>query len=404
MKRLSSLVALLSSLAAAGAGAGTIVPLAAATEPSSAGESTPGALHWHRGESGAFLSVGTPERGREVVSDPFALHRVPLSAIEPPDYSVEMGEGVTVSNGWFVLFSNRADTSEVVTRSVALSPAAGWTLRRCEVENARHSAATASVSGGRIVVSCTTATLAPGVQTYTDCAFRILAVRASEAAARDAPEDLTQGDYYYTDTVGDISLGTLREWVNAKCAGRLADSWSRYPATGRVWLDGRPLVFDAFGRFSTAIESGANTADTLAIVAGGRRAVEIVSEVSTTNSAFRVVDFALADDTVSMWVAAIGTNVAVQAVTNLLDSPLSWTDEQGVEVDYSPVVRDGVDCYHVTFPRVSGPRFWRARTTIGASTEAAVRVNVPLILTSPDGSRWRLKVADDGSLSTEAAQ
>ena len=363
----------------------------------------PGELQWRRAADGSpYLTVSSFGGGREAVRDPDALRRVPVTRVPAADLLAELGDGVSAEDGWIVLADAVQPGPAAIVREAWLSAPAGLSIQSLATTN-EGVAVSIDYAAGRARVHCEITPPPPGAEPPPVSArFAALYADALPEGREPAPADLARGDYYFTDTVGDISLGTLREWVNAKCAGRLADSWSRYPAASRVWFAGREVVFDALGRFSTAVESGTNTADTLAIVAGGRRAVEIVSEVSQTNAAFRVVDFALSDDTVSMWVTAVGTNVIVQACTNLAASPIVWTDESGVSVDYAPVDRGGVPCYPITFPRVSGPRFWRARTTIGASTEAAVRVNVPLILTSPNGSLWRLKVGNDGTLSTEA--
>lgn len=216
-------------------------------------------------------------------------------------------------------------------------------------------------------------------------------------------DNLRMGDYLFTDAIGDTSLGTLREWALGQHRGHMAEDWSRYPAAAPVALDGEPLVLDAFGRFRTEIRSGTNDLDTLAIYAAARPALEITAEVSQTNSAFRILSFERDGDTARMAVTAIGTNVAVLASAGPLSPSMEWTEVAGATVDYTPDTEAGVPCWRIAYP-VGTACFWRARTTLGAESRAAVRVRAPLVLEAPDGGLWRIKIGDDGTLSTEAWQ
>lgn len=384
-----------------------IVSLASPSEVATETEAAVGSLHWHQGGNGAFLSIGNIERNREAIVDPYALHRAPFAEVAPPAYSIDLGPGVGMSNGWFVLFANMPNTSEYVTRTVTLRPADGCSLRRAEITNCRGANATVAVADGGIAISCTSVVQPPGMQTYTDCAFRLDRVFASVVGGDPPRDDLNDGDYLFTDSVGDCSLGTLREWCLGQHKGRMADSWSRYPATEAARLADSPLVFDRLARFRTGLASGTNHLDTLAIYAGGKAAVEIVSEVSDAYSGFRIVDFRQTATNVCMWVTAIGTNCTAETST-ALSPAMAWTEEENVTVDYTPTKVNGIDCYLISFPcgpanSSAGMRFWRARTTIGIASRNAVRVNVPVILTAPNGSRWELRVSDDGTLSTVAA-
>ena len=404
---------LAAALLAAAATAETVAPYASPAEIGGdpAGVA-PGSLHWHRDGSGApFLSVGTLSGGREEVRDRAALHRATYFEIAPPDYSVELGEGVSVSNGWFVLFDRRQDDSETVTRSVTLTPSPEYRIVSVRVRDARGTPARVEVSpGGSATVSCTTMQPAPGMPTYTDCAFDIELVMAAGAAAAEARDDLTRGDYLFTDPIGDTSLGGIRPWVRSQIDGRLAEDWSRYPARAPVDFADQPVRFDRLGRFRTALADGAHALDTLRFYAGGRPALEIAAETSSTNNAFRIVAYAIDGGTNHVFdVVALGTNATVVS-GSLSEAPSGWTEADGVRVDYA--VRDvgGIGCYRITCPVEGNGRFFRAVTRISEFSDARIRANVPVealegvILVAPGGGRWRLKVADGGTLSTEAFQ
>lgn len=368
------------------------------------GVAEPGALQWHRDASGApYLSIGTFEGSRDAVRDRDALHRVPYVAIEPPDYSIALGDGATVSNGWFVLWSGEVTQGTPQVREISLAAAAGWEIVAVAVTNIRPDAAQVVFDGGVAKVQCRQTQPAPGFEARTDCAFGIARVLAVDSMTSKGRDNLTMGDYLFTDTVGDCSLGTLREWALGQHRGHMAEDWSRYPAdpSRPVRLDGAPLVMDPFHRFRAEVRSGTNDLDTLAICAAGRPALEIVSEVGGTNSAFRILSFSQDGATARMAVTAIGTNVAVLAASGPLSPSMDWAEVEGAAVDYAPDTEGGAPCWRVAFPAAAG-RFFRARTTIGAESRTAVRVRAPLVLESPDGGLWRLVVDDDGTLSTEA--
>jgi hypothetical protein len=371
-----------------------------------------GQLQWHGDASAPYVSVGTIPSGRAIVRDPGALRREAWREIDLPEYSVAAPASVISDGGLWVMFDCVSGESPKEVRTISLSPSPGLLIRHVDIEHEGNLPPTVSVShDGTAAISACKPQDPPGPPTSYSCkvrVVRVLAVEASHALAEK--DDLTRGDYYFTDAIGITSLGRLRSWTLARIAGRLADSWSGFRATSPVRLHGQPVVCDASGRFVLQVEDGINPDDTVVLRVGGRRALEIASEVSATNSLFRIMDFAMESGTVTLHVSGIGTNVAVVA-SDSISADAIWSDVAGVEVDYSPVVVDGVDCYTATFSHEpDGERFFRARMELGAESRALIRASFPLeaaqgvILTAPDGGRWRIKVANDGTLSTEAVQ
>lgn len=247
---------------------------------------------------------------------------------------------------------------------------------------------------------------APGFEAKTDCAFGIVRVLAVDSITSKGRDNLTMGDYLFTDTIGDCSLGTLREWALGQHHGHMAEDWSRYPATEQARLADNGLVFDQFSRFHTVVSTTTNQSDTLTLYAGSRPALSVLADVGNSDSGFRILDLALEGGNAALLVTAIGTNVTALCA-DALSSNMTWRVCQNVTVDYNAVKVDGVDCWRISFPVAGNGHFWKARTTIANATAAKVECNVPfhapegLILSSPNGSLWLIKVGNDGALSAE---
>lgn len=403
------------SLAALAAGAGTTVPLASPLEIETAAEQETGSLHWHETDDGrAILSVGTLGHGRRAISDPYALHRVRLGVVEQPAYDIALGEGVAVSNGWFVLFDHRQQTHETVTRSVTLTPADGVSLGRAEITNGRRDAAGVEADNGRIVISMTSRQPPPGDAQYDDCAFSLDAVYALATRGEPERDDLTGGDYYFTDTVGECSLGTIREWCNGQHRGRLADSWSRYRATEPVRISGQPVTLDVLGQYRIETEAGTNSVSSARLMMGATEAVTFEAEVSTNSTALRVMRFEFDPGSreARMWCSDFGHGHVIEASTDALGPDMAW-EELETDTHYGErAMIDGVTCVYMTAQVPEGEEwdmaFFRAGADLGETRAASVTFRVPMVarkgvvLEAPDGTLWRLRVANDGTLSTEA--
>lgn len=368
------------------------------------GVAEPGALQWHRDTSGApFLSIGTFEGSRDAVRDRDALHRVPCVAIEPPDYSIALGDGVTMSNGWFVLWSGEETQGEPQVREISLAAAAGWEIVSVEVADLRADKAFVEVGGGGARIYRQQNGNVPGFAATTDCAFGIVRVLAVDSITSKRRDNLTMGDYLFTDAIGDCSLGTLREWALGQHRGHMAEDWSRYPAIAQARLADNGLVFDQFSRFHTVVSTYTNQSDTLTLYAGSRPALSVLADVGNSGSGFRILGLAQEGGSAVLLATAIGTNVTALCA-DVLSSDMTWRECQNVTVDYNAVKVDGVDCWRISFPLAGNGCFWRARTTIANATAAAVRIRAPLVLEAPDGGLWRLQVGNDGTLTTEAWQ
>ena len=380
------------------------VPFAEETSIQAAADARPGELQWHRSAYGApFLSVGGFGGGREAIRDPDALHRAALSVVEPPDYAIDVGEGVSVSNGCFVLWAGEETQGDPLTRWITITPAAGREIVAVETVDLRRDAASVEVSAAGARIYRAQNGNVPGFAATTDCAFSIARVLARDSMSTERSDDLTMGDYLYTDALGATSLGGLRPWVLSRLDGHRGDDWALHPASAPVRLAGMDVALDPYGRFVSRVSSTSNDCDTATLWAGGRAAITVRAEESETNTAFRITSYRQEAGTNILTVAAIGTNVAVVAASSLSTPAASWAEVPGVAVDYAPVSVGGVPSYTLRWP-VSGPtQFYRARTDV-SETHASVEFGVPLILRSPNGARWRISVDDSGNLSAEAAQ
>ena len=381
-----------------------------------AGAGTPGNVQWHGGDT-PFLSVEGFDGTRRAVVDPFAMHRETWTEIDPPEYALSADAGVATSNGWWVMFDQSPRPNPATTRSVTLTPVDGWTIRRVDIEDvSRNATIDVDCSGGRAVVRAETQNPAPGDTALADCAFRIVRVLAVRESTRlDTIDDLTQGDYRYRDPLGETSLGGLRPWINGQLAGHRGDDWSRYLATTTIRLGGQPVVVDALAQFR--IESGveSDSRDRMTLYAGSSPAVELSlgAEANGGNGAvLRIMRFEFDRETrrVEMSVTAIGENhVIIGTDSALTDDPILWRDLETTRLLGTTTI-DGVTCYtlQATVPDTWDMAFFRAGCDIDDSNPTTLSTLVPVvaregvILRSPNGTLWRLKVANDGTLSTEA--
>ncbi len=218
-------------------------------------------------------------------------------------------------------------------------------------------------------------------------------------AAPDTSVDLTQNDVVLTDSVGQVRFSQLRQNMIERTNGNLGQDWAKFPATSSVDLADNILLF---GRDSGSALQG--SAGQIAIYAGAQPA--IVAETKgdgggATSGTILVNDLSLGPDTVTLSVVAAG--IPVEALT-LQYSP-TLTDATWLAVAGTNITANADGSLTVTAPRSTSNKagFWRLIADDTVSTVVTVNGDLSvlggIIMQSPNGTKWRITVTDDGTLS-----
>lgn len=359
----------------------------------------------------AYLVWSDPGGGVRPVTDPYALHRRRVWRIAPPDWYADPDAGVNVSpsNNYQLIHAEPAGT----TRSVTVRPADGWTVLRVDytVTENRTADVTAPISAQATETlnadgSCTiTGHVMDGVGGIAWLSVRIDTIYAERKADVDFRDDLTLGDYYFRDAIGDTSLGKMRQWVVGLTTNRLAQFWARYPAERAVDLAGQNLYLD---RARTSYIVATNNSARLYV--GGFLAISAERAGGGSGADFSIIGMKEQGGLFVLYVPAGYDSYFVQTCTDLLDAawetcPATREDTTYTYPDDHPDASKAgttVSAVALAVTPTGSMRFWRVVASDGE--DGSVLVQPPLaapngvLLKSPNGTWWKLTVTDAGAL------
>ncbi|MCK9468146.1 MAG: hypothetical protein M0Q49_01905 [Porticoccaceae bacterium] len=312
------------------------------------------------GQSGdtATLRIGTAEAGTLIASDPYAVRFAPTRQLVESEFYIVLGEGVESLPGRSMEFFPNAgsDIYTNITRRAWVRP----------IDPAfRLSSATAdfsAVSGTFRINRATDEGIELTARNFPSQSSDMqnntprvscsnIVVWAYATNERTSVLDLRTQHLSIIDSIGEIDLYGLRDWIQQRYDPQTADHWSEHPATQtiktarqEVWLDnhgtlrlawlGDDLVLLSMGWPLLRITQGA---------AGGA-AVDGFDIVALTEAGGDV----LIDVAAGPWEA-----VSVQQSPTL--RPATWTTSAGQQSNYPATITvDGRTCHRVRFPRPAG--------------------------------------------------
>lgn len=185
--------------------------------------------------------------------------------------------------------------------------------------------------------------------------------------AEAARDDLTADDYRFRDTVGEASLGNLRQWATDEFAAKSAEKWWQATAGGGVSLGGNTLTLGA-GRFAQTLDADATN---VLLTVGGQDALRVVDGYgldADTNAEWRISD-----------IRRTGTNVEV---TVRCAMPGPWREaalwasrdfREWEETDFQPIIDNETWTYIV--PTNTGYRAFKVAGTLVAHPDSRVETD-----------------------------
>lgn len=376
----------------------------------------------------ACLTVGTPD-GRQVpVVDRYALHRVPYRDVDFPDYYVDFGgeEGVVIAGDGHEIhaFTNCTITGAGInpdtatyTKTFWIRPCNGGSLSSVKLDKV-ISVTPTPLGGGANLVDVdwsiiddsvfVTVQLKQRMDTYyyEYAGCRITRVTKVDASISDVRDDLTSGDYYFSDKEGNTSLGGLRTWVKGRYDKYTADLWTDYPAKGQVRLGGNSVKYN--GTFMTRIEDCDGIGDQFTIYSKAKPGIRIVAGAGSTSDTFKIVgiDVDSDPDYDLIYTDTSESNPYIISCHDLLT--LEWEIPSGQSPPEVTLYK-GEQAYVVAVPKDgSKSRFYRAVSEDGVVTasyvytEFIVYAKKGVAIPDDNGNWWKIKVSTSGVLSTES--
>lgn len=217
--------------------------------------------------------------------------------------------------------------------------------------------------------------------------------------AAEVPEvDLTYRDIWLKDSRGGIHFSNLRQSVISHFQNNTGADWWRYRARGTVNLDSHML---SFGHETGSAISG--TAGAVHLYAGGQPAISAKATGASgevTSGTLTVTDLTFTESTVTITATCVGIDASLVHV--------EWTetlsDAMWLTVADERSVADSVITLTVPRPTGATSGFYRlvAEGSVAVIVTIAgdLEVTGGIILTSPSGKKFRVTVADDGTLTT----
>lgn len=334
-----------------------------------------GTVAVYLGLDGGTAQVVDPAAIRVARATPFALSELFVDDCNATAVTVVEGKGVAYKGQIVITHLQRAGIGRVESVQYQLGGAAVPATNKMEV----------AINGFTATVNITGA--GPGL---------FLTVYP---AVPDCSIDLTKEDVTLTDTVGEIRFSQLRQNVIDHTRGNLGQDWSAYPAKTVVDLADNLLVF---GRESGSALQG--SAGQLALYAGGQPVIVAESKGDgggATSGTILINDLELTESTVTLSVVATG--IPVGSLT-LQYSP-TLTDATWLACPSTTITSNADGSLTVTAPRSTSDKagFWRFVADDTVSTVVTVNGDLNVIggilMVSPNGTKWRITVTDDGTLS-----
>lgn len=353
--------------------AATTIQRRAPDEAASA-ENAPGEITYSLESGGAVLRVGTSDAGTVVASDPWALHVAPRRLLGPREYALTLSPGAEMlADGRVCLASNVTEAVGSVTASVTLraaDPAVRLASVRWGVEQ-EGASMTRTLTESEATIECTTVYRSfMGRPIPGHCFVVRIEAWAWASDRRDETWDATVADLPLRDSMGEITVGTIRKWVVDFFSGRTAEHWASFPATNDVRLAGHTLWH------TSAIRSVA-ASNALSLVVSGAPVLTVTGpEDAGPTNALRIVDIKMDDGVATLWAtAALGAPLRVQSCDDI--GARDWRDEDGAASSYPSTENvKGVPCIRLDVPvdDADQRRFYRVVATLGAAEQRTVRI------------------------------
>lgn len=381
------------------------------------------------GNDMACLTVGTPDGQRVPVVDRYALHRVPYKDVDFPDYYIDFAseEGMEIKGDGHEIhaFTNTVingaginPDTQTYTRTFWLRPCNGGALTSVTMDKV-ISVTPTPLGGGSNLIDLKWDVIDDSIfvqvqlkqymdtyyYTYAGCVIK--RVTKVDATLDDVRDDLTSGDYYFTDRVGNTSLGGIRSWVKSCYDNYKADLWANYPAINQVKLNGNSIKFNA--QYFAKVEDRDGTGDQFTIYAKAKPAIRIVAGAGGTNDTFRIigVDFSSSDDYDYVYTDTSEQHPYVISCDDLLTT--EWYIPDGQSTSAEPTTYKGESAWCIAVPKdpTKKTRFYRAVSQDGAVTSAYVYTEFivyakhSVAIPDSNGDWWQLKVSTSGAISAE---
>ena len=382
-----------------------------------------GQLTWSRqSDWGAGLWIGA--RGTTIpVVDPYSIKKPTIRPAAEHEYTIVLGPGTSFATNGVVLFDDELPIDSAVERHFDIVPAGRRDIARVDVTNVTRAVVgypnTRVMTNGAVRVSLSYDAMLPPPdgESRAVCVVGGIRVHVFENDLHDVVYDFTNGDVKMVDTVGDVTIGTIREWVNDTYWRRSGEYWSDFPARSDASVAGKRLFLSDDFWFRRSDDIGANP-NTLILYGDGKPLVRFQREyVSvTTNSV---------TGTVSQDYLDYSTN-GLFKITSFDDKAGTGPDGSRVEIitvgfpevadEYEVYGRDSIDGVEelvasgtnspITFVESSmDRRFYKVRAkwsggdievdTDEVTVDAAVRIDADLYVRG-------VKVAGKSGISPEA--
>ena len=230
------------------------------------------ATYSHAKDVGVNLSLGT-RYGTEYVTDPYAIKKPTVRLAENAEWTLVLGEGTSFSTNGIVLFNESVEGMGNTTRYVDVVPTSSNRIAKVDLTGISRSVVgypnTVVSTNGTCRISCDYDDSMPkiGGNDKLVCIVRGLTVHVYDNDLDRIEYDFTNGDIRMKDTVGDVTLGTMRHWMT-NYYHKTDYDWSLRTALHDVKTGGHRLVFN--DKFWFGIGDTVTATNTLSVYAGGK--------------------------------------------------------------------------------------------------------------------------------------
>lgn len=376
-------LALAALLMAASADAATVPQTSEAQNLVSPPESGKLAYRLSDAES-AILYVG--EDGRAVaVSDPFALRSERTAPYPAKAYDVDPGAATVGEHDGHVTYA----AAEGATLTVTMLD--GRAIGEVTWRTGGSSGLIPGSADGAVTIDGPVATIdlktANGGFAYDIQVFAPSVERVNDTTARD---------FVITDRLGTYRLSTLRAELLRHHDGNRGEDWADYPAKSRVKANGKAIWFGGESGASILPKAGGLA---LSVLSAEALTISAASGEAPATGEIAVTDISVGDGSVAIDATVTGidaSGVSVHAAEALDDAFIPTP---------SAMTSLGGDAYRFTVARAAGASHFYRLVADGGVTSVTVRVSGDLevtgdlILASPNGTRYRVSVSDDGTLT-----
>jgi hypothetical protein len=214
--------------------------------------------------------------------------------------------------------------------------------------------------------------------------------------------DLVNRDTFLVDKRGKVRFSSLRETLYYDLSQEQNGHWAKYTARAAVDLGKYPLLFGVGSGSAVRGQTGS-----ISLYAGGLPALTATvtnAEGEATSGTLAITDLKITETTVTITASISGIDPSKVRLQHR-DS-LSSGDWLGV---ISPTITQGEDGFVTyTFARpTETANFWRlyagdSLVSLVVTIHGDLEVAGGIILTSPNGTRYRLTISDNGTLEASA--